>query len=223
MKHEYINSIGVILGLCLGAVTAWHQFGPQKDTIMLTTEHRVDVGAKLEIEPIGTLSLTTGENQPVLGPVTWKIRADNPTDRAISLVSFKAFLLTEDGSPVYYSTMREQLSPLDAPLSILRLPENIPPHESRAYLISLFVPYVSDEDTRNKCDENAIKLRVIERCFFKKGRDIFGNKMKYRDIEGGNFVATMEEPFEGPKFAVIFETADGSKFVTQLSFLPGGL
>jgi hypothetical protein len=144
MKHETINSIGVVFGIGLSAITAWHQFAPKNDTIILTTESRVEIGARMEIDPIGTINPASGENQPVLGPVTWKLRVHNPTDRSMSLVSFEVFLLTEDGSSIYYSTMREQLSSVDAPMSIQPLPVNIPPHESRAYLVSLFVPYAAE-------------------------------------------------------------------------------
>lgn len=222
MKHEVINSIGVILTICLGVVTAWHQFSPQKDTITLTTESRVETGAKLEVQPFGAIDIDTGEGRPVLGPVTWKIRVYNPTDRFISLVSFETFLLTTEGLPVYYSAMRERLSPIDAPLSAQPLPENIPPYESRAYLVSLSVPYKAGEDSQSRCEEKVTSIQDIELCFFQSGRDLFGNKVEYVDTEGGGFAAIMQKAFNGPRFAVIFETADGSRFSTYLSFLPGG-
>ncbi len=166
MKHQAINSIGVILTLCLGVVTAWHQFH-QKDTITLTTENRVETGTRLEVQPFGAIDVDTGESQPVLGPVTWKIRVHNPTDRSVSLVSFEAFLLTTEDSPVYYSAMRERLSPIDAPLSAQPLPENIPPYESRAYLVSLFVPYKAGEDSQSKCEEKVASIQEIQLCFFR--------------------------------------------------------
>ncbi|WP_143515646.1 hypothetical protein [Pseudooceanicola marinus] len=222
MKHEVINSIGVILTLCLGAATAWHEFSPKKDIITLTTENRVELGARLDAQPFGAIDLDTGENQPIIGPVTWKIRVHNPTERSISLVSFEAFLLTTEGAPVYYSAMRERLSPIDAPSSVQPLPENIPPFESRAYLVSLFVPYKTDEGSQSKCEERFTSLQEVQACFFQRGRDLFGNKVDYVDTGGGRFAAIMQEAFNGPRFAVVLETADGSRFSTNLSFLPGG-
>lgn len=221
MKHEVINSIGVILTLCLGAVTAWHEFYPKKDIITLTTENRVELGARLDVHPYGAIDLDTGESRPVIGPVTWKIRVHNPTERSISLVSFEVFLLTTEGAPVYYSAMRERLSPIDAPSSAQTLPENIPPFESRAFLVSLFVPYQMDEDSQSKCEERFTSLEEVQTCFFRSGRDLFGNKVDYVDTGGGSFSAIMQDAFNGPRFAVIFETADGSRYSTNLSFLPG--
>lgn len=209
------------LGLGLAAVTAWYQFTPKSDTITLVSEGRVEVGRPLEIDPIGTIDHTTGDNQPVAGPITWKLRVHNPTDRAISLVDFESYLLTDDNRRIKYSTMRERLSPFHIELPVQHLPENIPPNESRAYLISLFVPFLGDQDTQEQCEETAEKLQALERCFFEKGRDMFGNPVQI--IESGSelFAAQWTDEFNGPRFLVVLETADGSEFSTTLSFLPG--
>lgn len=118
--------------------------------------------------------------------------------------------------------MRERLSPYDDHLSAQTLPENISARESRAYLISLFVPFQPDKDA-NKCEKQAKSFRQLEVCFFEKGRDIFGNEIEFVQFEGGSFYARNIGPFQGPRFAVVLTTDDGSKFVAQLSFLPGGL
>jgi hypothetical protein len=175
----------------------------------------------LEIVPIGTINPTTGENQPVAGPVTWKIRVHNPSDRSVSLVSFEVYLLSENGGRIKYSDMHERLSPYDAALPIQSLPENIPPNESRAYLVSLFVPYLADEDAENPCENETDRLRDLERCFLEKGRDLFGNQVQIMESGGEFFSAQWSNGFSGPRFVVVIGTADGSEFSTQLSFRPG--
>lgn len=221
MKHETFNSIIAFLGLGLAAVTAWDQFGPKSDFIALANEGRIEVGRRLEIEPIGTIDTTTGRNQPVVGPVTWKIRVDNATDRPVSIVSFDAFLLGENSGRIQYSTMRESLLAFDPAMSVQALPENIPPNESRAYLVSLFVPFSSDEDTESKCDDSAESLGGLERCFLQKGRDMFGNQVEVVDYGSAGISAQWTGGFSGPNFEIVLETADGSEFSTQLSFFPG--
>jgi len=230
MKHETINSIGVIAGLVLGivslsltGVTAWHQFAPKKDSITVATEGRVNVGARLEVEPFGGINPETGESQPLLGPVTWKIRVHNTSDRSVSLVDFRGFLLTADDARIMYSAMRERLSPIDPSLPVQSLPENIPANESRAYLVSLFVPFSVEVSDENKCTDLEVDLRELERCYFRKGRDLFGNQVQYTETGGDTFIAIMKGAFKGPRFAILIETADGTQFSTQLSFLPGGL
>lgn len=221
MKHKAINTVIALFGLGLAAVTAWHQFGPKRDVIMLASEGRVEVARQLKIEPFGGLDPESGESLPLAGPVTWKIRAHNPTDRTVSLVSFQVFLLSKDDSPIQYSAMRELLSPFDATLPVQDLPENIPANESRAYLVSLFAPFKTDEDPQAKCDDDATNLQALERCFFEKGRDMFGNPVEVLDTGSGLFATRWLGSFEGPRFVVVLETADGSKFFTQLSFRPG--
>ncbi|WP_299212189.1 hypothetical protein [uncultured Tateyamaria sp.] len=221
MKHETFNSIIAFLGLGLAAITAWHQFAPKSDAITLVSEGRVEVGRPLEIDPIGTIDHITGANQPVAGPITWKLRIHNPTDHAVSLVSFETYLLTEANRRIKYSTMRERLSPFQVELPVQHLPENIPPNESRAYLVSLFVPFSSDEDAQDQCEQAAESLRSLERCFFEKGRDMFGNRVQIVESGSELFAAQWTDEFEGPRFLVVLETADGSEFSTNLSFLPG--
>lgn len=220
MKRETINSIIALLGLGLAAVTAWYQFGPKSDVITLVSEGRLEVGKQLEIAPFGGVDPASKEIRPVAGPVTWKIRVQNLTDRTVSLVSFKVFLLGDDDSPITYSAMGEVLSPYDASLPVQSLPVNIPANESRAYLVSLFVPFQGDKDPHEKCDDVANSLRGLERCFLEKGRDMFGNRVELLNPGSELFHAMWTDSFNGPRFAVVLETADGSTFNTQLSFLP---
>ena len=218
MKHETLNSIVALLGLGLAAITAWHQFGPKSDTITLVSEGRVETGTPLEIQPFGTLDEITGERQPVAGPVTWKVRVHNTSHHSVSLVSYELLHLGEDDSLIYYSAMRERLSPNNPTLPVQSLPDNIPLNESRAYFVSLFVPFQADQDMDNACGDAVETIQELEYCFHEKGRDMFGNQAE--TIEQGGLRHTVVETFSAPKFLLVLQTADGSTFGAELTFLP---
>jgi len=223
MKHETFNSIIAALGLSLAAVTAWHQFAPASDKIEPTSEGRVELGRQLEINPFGSISLKSGSPAPSVGPVTWKVRIHNASDRPVSIVAFSIFLLSEDNRKIQYSGMRERLSPYDASLSEQILPDNISARETKAYLISLFMPFERDQGGNHKCEDEETRLRDLERCFFLKGRDLFGNPVsvvKYGSDLPEAFSVSWDQGHTAPRFSVIFETADGSKFEIHLSYFP---
>lgn len=224
MKHETFNSIIAVLGLSLAAITAWHQFVPGSDHVELANEGRVNLGQKLEVNPTGSLDLDKGTPAPTVGPVTWKVRVYNASDRPVSIVKFSLFLLGDTGGRFQYSGMNDMLSPYDAPLSTQVLPDNISERASKAYLISLSMPFAPDSSSVPKCEEQATQLRGLERCFFFKGRDLFDNPVtvtQHGSEPSGPISVSWDKGAEGPLFAAVFETADGSEFEVHLSYFPG--
>jgi hypothetical protein len=223
LKHETFNSIIAALGLSLAAITAWHQFVPGSDDIELVSEGRVNLGQKLEINPTGSFDPDTGMPVPTAGPVTWKVRVYNAADRPVSIVSYSLFLISKAGGRVQYSGMNDMLAPYDAPLTTQVLPDNISARVSKAYLISLSIPFVSDLGDGPRCEEQAVQLRVLERCLFLKGRDLFANPVtvtQYGSDPSGPISVSWDRGNEGPLFAAVFETADGSEFVVHLPYFP---
>lgn len=204
----------------MAALTAWNQYGPKNDKISLIDEGRIDVGMPLKILPAGAMDPKTGKNQPVFGPVTWKFRVHNASDRSVALVSFKAFMLSEDGGLIKYSEMRERFSSYDAALPIQVLPENIPANESRAYLVSLFVPYRADEDEGSPCGKSGARISDFEGCFYDKGRDLFENKVEKVYFDSDSFLVRWGSGVRAPRFSVVVETADGSRFSVILPYFP---
>lgn len=223
MKHQTFNSIIAALGLSLAATTAWYQFAPAADRIELTSEGRINLGRNLEFSPVGLGALYGDRPMSVAGPVTWKVRVYNASDRPVSVVSFSVYLLSENGGRVRYSAMRERLSPFDVSLAEQVLPDKIGAREAKAYLISLSMPFERDQNGDPKCEDEATQLRDLERCFFFKRRDLFGNPVsvtRYDSAPSGSFSVSWDQGHTGPHFSVVFETADGSQFATRLSYFP---
>lgn len=223
MKHETFNSVLGALGLCVAVVTAWYQFAPAADDIELVSEGRVNLGRELEFQPVGLGAAFGGSPMSVAGPVSWKIRVYNASDRAVSVVGFSIYLLREDDGKIQYSAMHERLSPFDASLKEQILPVGVASREAKAFLVSLSMPFRRDQSADGKCEEQTNQLRELERCFFLKGRDLFGNPVtvtKYDDEPDGPMSVSWDLGNEGPRFSVVFETADGSRFETRLSYFP---
>ena len=223
MKHESVNSIIGVIGLLIACVTAWFQFAPTADRIQLVSEGRITTGHPIEVLPVGGLDVHTFQPLPVIGPVTWKIRITNNTDKVVSIVSFRVFQLDDAGKEFYNSTMSERLSIQDASLEAQRLPDNIGANETKGYLVSLMMPIIPHEVERSKCIQNVDNLKEIERCFYVLGRDLFGN-----DVDAVFDESTPQKVIQvswqsrkqQPKFRVDIETADGSMFSSDLSYFP---
>jgi len=223
MKHETFNSLLGAIGLCVALVTAWYQFAPTSDSIEIVSEGRVNLGRDLEYQPVGLGAAFDGVPMSVAGPVSWKIRVYNASDRPVSVVAFSVFLLSEDDEGIQYSAMHERLSPFDASLSEQYLPVGVAPREAKAFLVSLAMPFSRDQSADGSCENQTTRLRELERCFFLKGRDLFGNPVtvtKYDDEPEGPMSVSWDQDNKGPRFSVVFETADGSQFETRLSYFP---
>ncbi len=223
MKHAIINTILATMGIAIAATTAWFQFAPASDQLQLASEGLVNIDQTIKVTPSPGLSLISPTSNAVLGPVIWKLRVYNASDRTVSVVGYEVFLLTNEDHRAYYSEMREQLVTFDALLNNQLLPDNIAPRSSKAYIVSMHIPFELDENSTTDCVGKKSKLTDIQRCFFKKGRDLFGNPVEtlYSSSDAKEEALTgWQVDFNGPRFLVIMETADGSKFKTVLSYFP---
>ena len=223
MKHETINSILGGLGLLVASVTAWFQFAPTDDELQIVSEDRVELGAPLQIANGGAIDPETGQPQPVLGPITWKIRVHNETDQVVSIVDWRMFLIVRGDGVAQYSSMQPILSEIDPSLAPLALPVNIPAHETSAYFISAFIPFDRDALEQSGCFDPMPRLEEAERCVFSTGEDLFGNSVsvtRYESAPPEAFSVSWGSQERTPRFYVELETADGSEFSVILSYFP---
>lgn len=223
MKHETFNSIIAALGLLIGAVNSWYQFVPGSDHIELVSEGRVNLGRALEVEAAGLSPLYGGAPMAAAGPITWKVRVYNASDRPVSIVSFSVFLLSKNGDKIYFSEMRERLSPYDTSYAEQKIPDNLGARETKAYLLSMYMPFKVDQGDGPKCEHEARQLSDLERCFFFKKRDLFGNPVtvtRFGADPNGPISVSWDDGNFGPRYALVLETADGSEFETHLSYFP---
>jgi hypothetical protein len=223
MKHETINSIIGGLGLLIASVTAWFQFAPTDDQLQVVSENRVDLGMPIEVAVGGAIDVETGVPQPVLGPITWKIRVHNETDQVVSIVDWRMFLVTSNGTLAQYSSMRERLSAIDPSLTPLSLPVNISARETTAFFVSAFIPFDREALEQSACFAPGKGLNETERCVLSTGRDFFGNSVsltRYKSAVPEMFSVTWENQAKTPRFYVKLETADGSEFPVILYYFP---
>lgn len=223
MKHETINSILGGLGLLIASVTAWFQFAPTADELQVISEDRVDFGTPIEVGKGGAIDSITGKPQPVIGPAIWKIRVHNETDRVVSIVDWRMFLIAGDGGLAQYSSMQEVLSALDQSLAPIVLPINIAANETTAYFVSAHIPFDDAALVQSDCFDPPRGLVETERCVLSAGKDLFGNPVSITSYEPtlvDAFTVTWDSIERTPQFYVELETADASKFSVILSLFP---
>lgn len=225
MKHANFNSIVAMAGLLLAFFTAWYQFSPKSDKLMIVSEGLISLSVDSQIDIAGIPNPDDMSIMPLIGPVVWKIRLYNPIDRSVSITSFSVRYLLEGDSEAYYSNMKSKMSPFEAPSKLQGFPEGLAPHTAKAFLLSLSIPFVGDDDKNSKCSENYSKIKDIEECFYRKDRDLFGNRVSYSRYKSKNeesFSIAYKGDIIGPRFKVTFETGDGSKFDAIISYFPFG-
>lgn len=222
MKHETVNSIVGVLGLVIATVTAVSQFWPETEKLKVVAERRIDTGRGVEFSGLGVLDPSKMDFSPTVGPVGWKIRLFNDSNQPISIVGYKLSQLSGNGSRVESSSFKDRLVFADTSQNEQSFPFSIAPHESVAKIILLMIPYQNETDNAPSCVKEYSVVRQFEKCLFKKGRDLFGNKVDFigdyfSEDEGWGAVWS-GVPQNGPRFEVSFETASGSFFRTDFSY-----
>lgn len=224
MKHATVNSIVGSLLLLVAAITAWFQFSPTSDRLQVVSEGRVLSGMPLRVAAGKVPDPQTGTLHPVLGPISWKVRVHNETDRVVSIVDWRMFLIFGDEGLAQYSSMKPTLSGVDPSLTPLSLPINIPARETTAYLVSAFIPFDRDALEQSACFDPLPQIQEAERCVYSTGKDIFGNPISIKRydsaIEGAYSVHWVNQE-RTPRFLIELDTADGSQFSANLYYTGG--
>lgn len=223
MKHETINSIVGVLGLVIASVTAVSQFWPEAERLQVVVEGRVDTGRPIDVSGFGMLRVSDEKTSPLFGPVSWKIRLFNNTDRNLSVVGYQIFQLTENGAKISSNAFRDRLSHFDLSLAEQPFPFSIDGFDATAVVISLMVPFEEESKGAEECAEEQVSIQQFERCLFKQGRDLFGNKVEkihYDAAAADMFSVKWNETTYSPKFLIEFETASGAVFSAPFSYYP---
>lgn len=125
MKHETINSIVGVLGLFIASVTAVSQFWPEAERLQVVVEGRTETGRPVVVSGFGLLRSVDEKTSPLFGPVSWKIRLFNNTERNLSVVGYQFFQLTEDGARISSNAFRDSISQFDLSLAEQSFPFSI--------------------------------------------------------------------------------------------------
>lgn len=85
------------------------------------------------------------------------------------------------------------------------------------------VPFKEASEGEAKCTEPQQSIQQLKRCFFKQGRDLFGNlveAIQYDTAVPDVFSVEWSGTTYSPKFLVEFETASGAIFRAPISYYP---
>ncbi|WP_137153458.1 hypothetical protein [Rhizobium sp. FKL33] len=221
MKHETINSVVGVLGLLTATITAISQFWPEDDNIQVVVESRIETDRPIKILGVGLLKSHDVEPSPMLGPISWKVRIFNENDKPVSLVDYRVFQILENNMPIYTSDTSPILENFSPIMDEQKTPFTIAPHEAKAFVLSLNIPFKKLAGNHIKCDAELSSMRKFERCLLENGRDLFGNKVIY-NIKFTTGVDNLwsfrwEEQFS-PKYILEFKTASGKKFVSRFDY-----
>lgn len=231
LAHETINTVIALIAIAIASATAWNQFRLPSDRLIIASEGRANFKNLVQVSATPLPLLPGGRPNPIVGPVFWKVLIYNERDRPVSLVKFETFLLPEVGKLVQYSGLRHSIVHADKPQTDLNTPINLGPREARAIYVGLKIPVENDPSDKDKCIRSGVRIKHIERCFFKRGRDLFGNKVEAKfftpalansdnDIETEEFMVTWDGPRFSPTFLFNVWTADGSVFPVTITYYP---
>ncbi|HFG2073474.1 TPA: hypothetical protein ACGF3P_003349 [Vibrio cholerae] len=214
--QENLNTVVGSAGFLLALFTAYHQFG--------FTPDKIDVESKLvrSFESIFTkkysfTDLETNFRTDVAGPVYWKITIYNPSDRPVTIKEQGVELITDKGDLVQYrqlvhSVFNQKNNKQTFPLTL----------ESRkAYVLFLglnlkVTPKISS------CYGMNSSVYEVELCSYRKGVDIFGNQVDYKEfispVDTYGYNVFFGKDVQSPEYVLTFKTGDGNKFRTRLAY-----
>jgi len=222
MKHETLNSIIAVCGFLLAGFSTLYQFRESPDNIAINIEGPVQTNNVLNIDSYTTTGFYDDDSPHVLaGPTYWKVVIFNDSDKPVSIIGKRLYLILEQGGEAFYSRIGGNFYSSDKSLSPISLPHNIEPYEAKGFLIDVTFPIVSGDEDDQKCHSSNKELREIEECFYRLGRDLFGNKVDAKFGTDGaiNYVQWKSQKRQ-PRFMLEIHTADGSEFKTQLKYFP---
>lgn len=221
MSHENINTLIASIGLLIGLVTAWHQFGPSPDELEIEVTDRFEFSIPFEsLRPFPKLN--DEPERTIAGPVFWKAVLYNKLDRPLSIKELKTFMISEAGGLSQYSDM--QLGVFDIDKKPIHFPISIESRNAKAIFIGLNIPVLKDQPEEKSCFKPNLSRRDVEVCYFSKGVDLFGNTVDYTEYPnpGGEPFISVRWPdgTTSPSFVSVIRTGDNSEFSARFQYYP---
>ena len=208
IKHESVNSVIAVLGLLIAIVTAYYQFVPKSDNLNIEVS---TIPSNLPL--IQHFDFQDGLSDKVFkisGPFFWKFTIYNNLNRTTTIKKINTKLLSGAGGLIDYSNLT--VGTFDRELQPLPLPISIGANEPLVIIVGLNVPILSEES----CFTQQSTLNEVQRCYFEKGYDLFGNPV--HSIDGG--AVKWEGLPKSPIFISRVITGDNTEFNKTLSYYP---
>lgn len=222
MSRENINTVIASLGLLIGLITAWHQFGPSPDELDIEVTGRVNLSTtfdEIRLFP----SFNNSAPKILAGPIFWRTVVYNKLDRPLTIREMETFMLSEHGGIIEYSDM--ELGFFDMEKNPINFPITIDSRNVKAIIIGLNIPVTKEKPSENPCFKPNSALRDVEVCYFSKGEDLFGNAVDYSEYPnpGGKPVvsASWSDGISSPNFLSVVRTGDNTEFSARFQYYPG--
>lgn len=180
---------------------------------------REELSLKLNPHVSGVIRIT-GSNLGTLGHVVqipWELTISNTGSRQLSIANYD---LTRGQSPgaMFYSGIDGGLLTMDA--KSVGYPVTLEPGEIRKFLlfVGITVPEKVFEVLKVLDNGNNIDRAKATAALAKEGLDLYGNRIDYREFEGGSYVLSIDKKNQnGQRFWCAVQTGRGNSFVVSAS------
>lgn len=216
MDREDLNTGIATLALLISAVTAWFQFSPEPDALLMSRADRSGFSDKLVFEQNPAPIYGKAGSYISVSPISWDLIIYNPTGKKVSIVDARVFYGSGD-QKTYVSGMLVSFNPYDLEIKDAGMPFNIESYESQKFKLSLKIPIRSPE---NEVCEKLSYIQAVENCYKADSQDIFGNIFVKLDSGKRSGSGVWESDPFNPEFVLEIQTADGSKFDFSVEYYP---
>jgi hypothetical protein len=215
ITHEGVQSAGIVLSLILATVGLILQCTPKPENLVIDPGEVVWVNEPMQMRLTAPLPMG---NRTLIGPIYWRVTVNNRSDRAVSLKSAEA-LVRDNRRGLYYVSGAFLGVYLDDQQTNA-LPFTVPAYESRSLLVKGFLPGWVSQRAQAECLRPRIALRDFQRCAFRTGHDLFGNRLEIIEHQGEFVGASWPANPYHPEFLIRFRSGADRAFETTASLLP---
>lgn len=223
MKRENFNTAIALSGLVLAAFSTYIQLKPERDKLDLVVTTSFNTNSSFKLIEDGYLPKEMfGDNKKLAGPASITLELSNNMSRPVTIKRIKVELTNGEKTIIIYSHM---LNPLDKKtMEALFSPKTIDEHSVNKIELFLNIPIYYDEKV-SSCfgrlhlsESKDEKINNVEYCYFSNGIDFLGNKIQFREYEGG--AAMLSKTLGGNRltYRLTVITGDNSEIVKMAIF-----
>lgn len=223
MKRENFNTAIALFGLLLAAFSTYTQFKPEKDKLDLAVTTGLDFNAKITLTDNNYLpEAIFGKNKKLAGPASIRLEASNNMNRPVTIKKIKIELIQSAKSIIFYPQMLNFSD--ERQTGILHTPVTIEGHSVTQKELSLNIPIYYDEkisscfNKPNLTERKHKSFNNIEYCYFSQGIDLLGNKVQFRQYDGGASILTKTPGGYSLTYRITVITGDNSEIVKMATF-----
>ncbi len=178
----------------------------QKEDLSLNLSPYVDGTMKITEINLGTMGHVV--------QVPWKLIISNNGNRNLSIVSFDVRRGELEGNMFYTGINGGVFTQAKTPEP---LPINLEAGESKILIVNIgiTVPTLVYDILVSNGKENILTDGIATKILGRKGVDLYGNKVEFREYDQESYSLTIEETEKAQRIWIEFVTGRNNKFITQ--------